>query len=131
MFHRVNINKNYLLIIYKLLVDSLFIALIFFILALIAEGVLPGIVTSHVGFSKIIVFIGSALLGSYFLARIAGISFKRKPSNKKTAIFMLFIIILLIFNSLIKISIFLSLPILALILISLYFLYQVVIKEAQ
>ncbi len=130
MFHKVNISKSYLPLAYKLLIDSLFIALIFFLLALIAEGVLPGIITNHVGFSKIIVFIGSALIGSYFLARTAGISMERKMPNKKAVVLMLLIIVLLILNSLIKISIFLGLPILAVTLVSFYFIYQVVIEEA-
>lgn len=131
MFHKVNIDKNYLLIAYKLLIDSLSIALAFFLLALIAEGILPGIITNHVGFSKIVAFIGFALIGSYFLARIAGISFERKMPNKKAAVLMLLIIVLLIFNSLFKISIFLSLPILIVTLVSFYFIYRVVIEDEE
>ena len=37
--------------------NILFIALIFFLLALIAEGLLPGIITTHVGFFTVITFI--------------------------------------------------------------------------
>jgi len=51
------LNKNTLTIFYKLLHDSLFMALIFFILALIGEAILPGIIVSHIGFSKIVFFV--------------------------------------------------------------------------
>lgn len=131
MLHKLSIDKNYLIIAYKLLVDALFIALIFFLFSLIAEGMLPGIITNHVGFSKTIVFVGFALMGGYLLAKIAGISLEKKMPDKKAAFLMLLIIVLLIFNSLIKISIFLSLPILILVLVSFYFIYQVIIEEEK
>lgn len=131
MFHKVNIKKNYLLIAYKLLNDALLIALTFFLLALIAEGILPGIITSHVRFSEIITFIGFALIASYLISKSTGISLEKKKLNKKTAFPMLFILVLLVFNSLVKINIFLNLLILAFALASAYFIYKVVIEENE
>lgn len=59
-------SKNTLTICYKLLHDSLFMLIIFFTLTLIAEAVLPGIIISHIGFSKIII----ALLLNIFILNI-------------------------------------------------------------
>jgi hypothetical protein len=61
-------NKNTIAIFYKLLNDSLFMAIIFFTLTLIAEAIMPGIIISHIGFSKIVIAI---LLNIFFLGIVA------------------------------------------------------------
>lgn len=131
MLHKIKIQKNQLLISYKLLADGLFIALTFLLLALLAEGVLPGIITSHIGFSKIITVIGSLLLASYLIAKTAKISFSREKINKKTAYLLLFLLLLLLFNGLIKLNIFLNLFILTTTAIAAYFIYKVIFEENE
>ncbi|MCX6761332.1 MAG: hypothetical protein NTY33_00585 [Candidatus Moranbacteria bacterium] len=109
------LTKNTLAIFYKLLHDSLFMALIFFTLSLIAEAVLPGIIVSHIGFSKMVIAI---LLNIFFLKMLAKkiapdqidqtLPAKNNSFNK-----ILFPLIalgaLLIFNSLLGMNIFLNL----------------------
>jgi len=131
MLHKIKINKEHLLIAFKLLIDALLIALAFFLLSLVAEGLIPGIITSYIGFSKIIVFIGLVIVAGYLISRSTGISFGRKPVDKKTASLMLFVLVLLVFNSLIKINIFLSLIVLSLTLISAYSIYRIIIEESD
>lgn len=49
--------SNKIIIIYKLLVDIFVISLIFFVLALMGEGAAPGIISSHISFTKILLTI--------------------------------------------------------------------------
>lgn len=112
--HLKQFNSDALLIIYKLLHDSLFMALIFFTLALIAEAVLPGIIISHIGFSKIVF----ALLLNIFLLKLVA---KKIPLDcfegniqqtnknwKKIIIPLLILSALLFFNSLLGMNTLLS-----------------------
>jgi hypothetical protein len=62
------LGKNAIAIFYKLLNDSLFVAIIFFTLTLIAEAILPGIIISHIGFSKMVITI---LLNIFLLKVVA------------------------------------------------------------
>lgn len=117
------IDRNWLTISFKLLYDFLFICLLFFLLALIAEGALPGIVTAHVGFSKLIFIIFLIIIASYILADYLKINVS-SGMNKKTAGFLLFILILLVFNSLLKLNILLNILILLGILAAGYFIYK-------
>jgi len=69
MFHKLRLlsNRENLKVVYKILHDILFIVLIFFLLALIAEGLIPGIITTHIGFSRVVTFIFVNLLAIYAL----------------------------------------------------------------
>lgn len=123
------LNKNALVIIYKLANDLLFIALAFLFLGMISDSLLPGIVSSRISFTRIILFISLNLLLIYFLANISGIRLEKNRLNKKTALLLLSILILLIFNSLFKLNIILSLSILFLVGLSGYFIYKVVMED--
>lgn len=108
-------NKSTLAIFYKLLHDSLFVFIIFFILALIAEAVLPGIIISHIGFSKMVIVILINILLLQTLAKkiaadqvVANIEVKNK-SAKKFITPLLALGALLIFNSQLEMNIFLNL----------------------
>ena len=112
------INEDSLKIIYKLLHDSLFLSIIFFLLALIAEAVLPGIIISHIGFSKIVIII----LTNVFLIKILTVKVmpekivennkSKNNSLKKITIPLLILGVLLIFNSQLGMNIFLNIFIL-------------------
>lgn len=123
------VDKNRLTIIYKLLYDALFISLLFFFLALIAEGVLPGIVTAHIGFTKMIFTIFVIIFGIYILGDHLKISPASSNLNKKTAAILLLIFVLLIFNSLIKLNIFLNIFILLVVAAIGYFIYKNILEE--
>lgn len=116
-------NKTALIISYKLLHDTLLLMLVFFILTLLAEGVLPGIISSRFGMYKI------ALLTLGNILAIAGIkkfigNYKENIVSKKIIAALLFISALLLFNSLLKLNIFLNLFILFFIFAIIYFLFK-------
>ncbi|HRZ95666.1 MAG TPA: hypothetical protein P5262_03835 [Candidatus Moranbacteria bacterium] len=123
------INKNNLIISYKLLNDLLFIEIIFFLLALIGEGLLPGTVTSHVGFSKILIAVGITILAVFYIGNEAGIKLAENKINKKTAILLIFILIALLFVSLIKINLILNIFITFLAIATGYFIYKLLLGE--
>ncbi len=118
------LNKNLLLLAYKLLTDLLFLVLIFFTFTLVIESLLPGIITSHISFLKIIFLLALNLLTLYFLGHYLKINFPTNQTNKKTVLFLTVLFSLLIFNSLLKLNIFLAIIILFLALLISYFLYQ-------
>lgn len=129
MLH-LRLNNNILTIIYKLLNDALFIALVFFLLILTAEGFLPGVVSSRISFTKIILALATILIASYFVASYAKINLTQTSINKKTAFLLLFIMTLLIFNSLWKLNIILNLFILIVVIISSYYTYKLISENS-
>jgi len=131
MFHKLRLlsNRENLKVVYKILHDILFIVLIFFLLALIAEGLIPGIITTHIGFSRVVTFIFVNLVAIYALGNFLHINLKNNKITKKTALPVLLILILLIFNSLLSISIYLNIFIILLTIVSGYFVYQVILEE--
>lgn len=122
-------NKSDLTVLYKLLNDLLFIETIFFLLALIGEGILPGTVTSRVGFSKILVAVGFTILAIFYTGNKSGIKLEEIKPNKKTTFLLLFILILLIFVSLIKINIYLNLILSASIILIGYYIYSIIFRH--
>ncbi|HLN18814.1 MAG TPA: hypothetical protein VK255_01425 [Patescibacteria group bacterium] len=118
------IKTNQMTIAYKLLYDVLFISLLFFFMALIVEGVLPGIITAHIGFTKMVFVIFVIIFGIYILGDHLKISPASSNLNKKTAGILLSIFVLLIFNSLLKLNIFLNIFIVLTVMITGYFIYK-------
>ncbi len=110
-----HLDKNTLAISYKLLHDSLFMALIFFTLSLIAEAVLPGIIIYHIGFSKMVIIILLNILLLKILAKkiapdqIDANIPKENTGLKKISIPLIILGALLFFNSLLGMNIFLNL----------------------
>jgi len=116
--------KENIIIAYKLLADALFIMLAAFILAMLAEGALPGIITSHIGLSKIAMLIMLDVLIISSVIRIAEIPEKR-IANKKIAQLLFIVMGLLIFNSLLQLNIFLAIFLSVAIFTAVYFLLKV------
>ena len=133
MFRKLRLlsNRENLTVVYKILHDILFIALIFFLLALIAEGLLPGIITTHVGFFTVITFIFINLIIIYALGKFLRIDLKNNTITKKTALPLLFVLILLILNSLLGINPYLIASITLFVIISGYFIYKVILEEKK
>ena len=52
-------NQNFFLIAYKLLHDVLFALLVMLSFTLLAEELIPGIISEHIGISKIVVIIAA------------------------------------------------------------------------
>ena len=116
--------KEKILILYKLLGDLLFLLLAFFFLSLIADGLIPGIVSSHISFLRIIILIVLNLSAMYAAGYAAGIDFKESRSNKKTTFFLAVVGALIVFNSLFVINHVLALIILLISAISGFFLWR-------
>ena len=123
------ISRNNLIILYKLLNDLLFVEIVFFLLALIGEGFLPGIVASHVGFSKIIIAVGTTILATFYTGNKAAINLGDSKLNKKTAYALIFVLVLLIFVSLIKINIFLNIILTFCSVAAGYFLFKTLLNK--
>jgi hypothetical protein len=126
---RSRFNKNNLIILYKLLNDLLFVEIVFFLLALIGEGLLPGAVTAHVGFSKILVIVGITILAIFWVGNKANVVLSKTKINKKATYLLIFILMLLAFVSLIKISIFLNIFVSFLVILSGYYIYKTIIAN--
>ncbi len=124
MFQQFQINRQNLIVIYKILHDSLLVLLIFFVLALIAEGLLPGIISNHFALYKIALLLLVNVLAITGLQKITG-AHEEDVINKKIAGSLFFILALLIFNSLFKLNIFLNLFILIFIFATVYFIFKV------
>ena len=130
MFQRFRLNnrKGPATIAYKLLHDSLLLLLIFFTLALVAEGVLPGIISNHFGLYKIAILITANVLAIFAAKKIAVIR-EESVTSKKIAWPLFFVLALLIFNSLLKLNIFLNLFILVFVSITTYFILKTFQEE--
>jgi len=128
MLRKIKPNKETATIVFKLLHDSLLMLLIFFVLALIAEGLLPGIISLHIGPYKIALLILGNILAIAGIKKIYDIN-DRSILNKKTTHGLFVIILLLIFNSLFKLNIFLNLFVLILIVFSAYFIAKILQEE--
>ena len=125
---RFMLSQPSLKIIYKLLRDFLFLMLVFFIAALFADGLLPGIISARVGFYIPAIIIFSTIFSINFLAKKLAVKIENK-FYKKTTIFLMVVMALLIFNSLIKINIAISAIIFILLLAIIYFTYKVFSEE--
>lgn len=123
------LNKTKLTIVYKLLYDIFFIGLLFFFLAMIAEGILPGIVSARISFFRVIVFIFLVLAIIYFLGSYLHIKLNSKKTNKKTVFSGLILTVFLILNSLLGINIFLALLTTLLTLAVGYYIYRSLAEE--
>ena len=104
-----NLDDQKLLVAYKLLHDSLFLALFTLLASMIFEGILPGIITAHIGFSKIIIgvfinlFLIKSLAGKIPSAKTAP-SVRLKKSELAILITIILIGLLLLFGVQSKIS---------------------------
>ncbi len=114
-------------IIYKLLNDLLFVLLIFLGFSLLTDGLITGLITKHISFLKIVLLIALDLIAIYKIGNLINISFqkqKRTFLKNKTTIFLAVMITLLIFNSLIKLTLWLNFFVLSITLVIIYLVYQ-------
>jgi len=122
-----SLSKNTFLIAYKLLHDALFLLLASFIAMLVAEGALPGIVSSHISFTKIIIailliLIFIVLIGKKFELAYASPIIKK---NKLLPVLVLFAF-LLIGNSLLKFALWENMVITLSTLFLFFLFYQII-----
>jgi len=98
-------NKNLSALAYKILNDVLVFLLIVFSLFLLAEGALPGIISSHLSFLKLTLIIFAVLGLIIFLGRKNDFQFSASDKkNRWITIVAIIFFLILITNSLFKFS---------------------------
>ncbi len=102
-----NLNKKdfcqWLTIAYKILHDTLFLLLLVFCAALIAEGIIPGFLSSHLSFTKIIMAIFANISAIALISRKIELpSFNHSDKKSKLVAGLFFFSLILIANSLLK-----------------------------
>jgi hypothetical protein len=124
------LNKGFVLVMYKLLHDALLLLLLSFISLLVAEGALPGLISSHISPVKIIIIILTVLGGIVIIGSRLGLVYAR-PNMKKNKLLPVLVLFtfLLIGNSLLKFALWENM-IITLCTIFLFFLiYQIIFGD--
>lgn len=124
-----NNQKNIFLIAFKLLIDMLFLLLIFFTLAIIADTLIPGIVSSHISFLKIIFVLLLNLSALFWVANKYELSATKKTINKKTVLPLTVLGAFLIFDGLIQIKLAFSFSFLLLTLFTGAFFWKIAFER--
>ena len=96
------LKSDFGIFLHKILGDILALLLLSLGLLLVAEGIMPGLVSSFLSFTRLILVIFAVLGTVIYLGKLNGIAFESE--NKKTALFYGLIIfsVVLIINSLLK-----------------------------
>ncbi len=115
-------------LLYKLSGDSLLILLFFFFLVLIAEGLLPGVISSHIGPYVIVMLLCANLFFTIHLANQLALAEKKIPS-KKIIWGALSMLVLLVFNALLSLSLLLNLFLLLLSGVTIFYIFRVFQEE--
>jgi len=96
-------DKNFVLLTYKLAHDALFLMLLALAGMLVSEGILPGFISAHISFVKVIVVIFILLSFIALLGHQLDIAFTSSPMQKNKLVPLLLIFsFLLIGNSMLK-----------------------------
>lgn len=97
------VSKNIFLIIYKILHDAIFLILLTFAALLFTDALLPGLVTSKVSFSKVVIALIIITISITYLGKKLEISYKEIKINKSKFLPILILFsFLLIGNSMLK-----------------------------
>jgi hypothetical protein len=120
-------DKNIFFIAYKLLHDALFLLLISFIVMLIAEGALPGVVSSHISFTRIIIAILLILMFIILIGKKFQLTYLT-PSIKKNRLLPVLVLLsfLLLGNSLLKFALWENIVITLSTLFLFFLFYQII-----
>lgn len=102
-FEKITIKKDTILIAYKLLHDLLALLLFTFTATLVAEGLLPGLVSSKISFSKMTITLFGVLAAIAYLGKNLNITYDTVKINKnKNLPLIILLSFLLIGNSMLK-----------------------------
>lgn len=128
MLKKINLSENFKKITYKLSTDVALILIIFFVLALLAETVLPGIVSGRRGFEIVVFLLALDVVLNVYLAKELGLTFG--DEKKKKAIYvLLFLGLLMLVSSLVKFGLILASLIVIFSVVVLYFLFKIFFKS--
>ena len=96
-------NRNFLTLVYKLLHDALFILLFSFTAILVAEGLLPGLASSHLSPARVAIVLVSTLFGIATLGKKLDLTYPKIRLNQSRLLPILIVVsFLLIGNSLLR-----------------------------
>jgi len=125
-----HIDRSAFIIMYKLLHDALFLLLISFITLLVAEGALPGLVSSHISLSKVALAIFLTLGCTIFIGKNLKIIYD-KPAIKKNRLLpaLIFLAFLLIGNSLLKFALWENIAITLVVLLLFFLFYRIIFEN--
>ncbi|KKQ51299.1 MAG: hypothetical protein US70_C0019G0004 [Parcubacteria group bacterium GW2011_GWD2_38_11] len=128
---KITINKNILLLTYKLAYDLLLLLLLTFAATLAAEGLLPGLVSSKISFSKITIILFLVLTLIAYLGKKLSITYnKTKISKNKILPIIILFSFLLIGSSMLKFTLWENISI-ALITLFVFFLFYELIFSSE
>ena len=121
------LSENMLAITYKLLHDGLFLLLASFIMMLIAEGAIPGIISQHISLTRIVVVIFLTIGAITWIGNKLQITYQ-KPVIKKNRLLPVLILLafLLIGNSLLKFALWENMLITLMTLFLFYLFYKLI-----
>ena len=125
---RNNLLSKYGLVSFKLLHDLLILSLAFFFVLVVADGILPGIISNYYDPAIVVLLVLVNIFLISFLEKSLKLDVKHK-SNKKTAIFMLLILVLLISNTFFRLNIWLNFFLTLLSFLIGFFIYRVFTEE--
>jgi hypothetical protein len=129
---KITIDKNILLLTYKLLHDVLFLVLLSFMGILFADALLPGLITSKISFSKITIFLVLVMGATIFLGKYLEISYDKVRINKSKILpALLLFAFLLIGNSLLKFTFWENIIITLVTLFIFYLFYELIFSSDE
>lgn len=127
---KISIHKDNFLLAYKLLHDALLLALLTFGGILMADGLLPGLVTSKIGFSKIIVATVLILAAIAYLGENLGIHHEQAKLHKNKILPALVLFsFLLIGNAMLKFNFWENIIITLTTLFIFFLLYELIFAQ--
>ena len=96
--------KNLETFLYKLLVDALALLLLLFLLFIIAESILPEVISAHFSFLKFSFIIFATLITASYFGGKSGVSFEYQPKRKNLSWLWISVFIFIILNSSLEFS---------------------------
>jgi hypothetical protein len=131
-FKKIIISKDSLLVVYKLLYDLLLLLLLTFAAVLTAEGLLPGLISSKISFSKITIALLAVLAAIAYLGKNLNITYDKIRINKNKILPALILFsFLLIGNSLLKFTLWENFIITLITLFIFFLLYDLIFNTEK
>jgi len=125
---KITIDKNVFLLIYKLAYDLLLLLLVTFSAILVAEGLLPGLISSKISFSKITIALILVLAAIAYLGKNLNISYSPMTNRKKVLPALVLFSFLLIGNSLLKFTFWENIIITITTLFIFFLIYELIVE---
>jgi len=125
-------NKSVFVIGYKLLHDALFLFLLAFISMLVAEGALPGIISSHISLTKVSLAIFLIIGATIFIGKNLHITYQNPPVKKNKLLPVLILLaFLLVGNSLLRFALWENVVITLIVLFLFLLFYQMFFENEK